>query len=248
MGLRWVKGLTTASGERIVAARAAAPFRDLEDFLARTGLDRGALTRLAEAGALESLGVDRRQALWRVASPQTGYIATSAIRPDAEERGPEIRQLHLPLADDAPPPAFAPLSDLETITWDYGRTRHSPRGHPLAPLRDTLEELGLPTAAAINDLPDGRRLHYAGIVTCRQRPSNANGVTFMTLEDETGLVNVVVWRDLFDRHRPLARAEPFLGVSGRLQVHGEVTHLVAEELWRPAVPERPPSRRSRDFR
>lgn len=95
-------------------------------------------------------------------------------------------------------------------------------------------------------MPDGRRVRYAGVVICRQRPGTASGVTFMTLEDETGFVNLVLWKPVFERHAIVAKTTGFLGVTGKLQVQEGVTHLVADELWVPDV-RLPVQTRSRDF-
>ena len=96
-------------------------------------------------------------------------------------------------------------------------------------------------------MPAGRRVRYAGIVICRQRPGTASSVTFMTLEDETGFVNVVVWKRVFDEHAVLARTASFLGVTGKLQSGSGVVNIVAEALWAPQIQARPPSAGSRDF-
>jgi len=113
----------------------------------------------------------------------------------------------LPIEHDDVLPDFAPLGDLENIEWDYRASSHSTRGHPLAPLRDVLRAQGLPDARTVSTLEDGRRVRYAGLVICRQRPGTAGGVTFMTLEDETGFVNVVIWTHVFDAYvRAWARA------------------------------------------
>ena len=146
------------------------------------------------------------------------------------------------LAPREPLPGFEALSALETIAWDYRSSAHSPRGHPLAPLRGALASRGLPDARTVATVPDGRRVRYAGIVICRQRPATACGVTFMTLEDETGLVNVVVWKRVFDEYAVLARTVSFLRVTGTLQCEYGVVHIVAEALWTPKLPAPPPDR------
>ena len=97
-------------------------------------------------------------------------------------------------------------------------------------------------------MPDGRRVRYAGLVICRQRPGTASGVVFMTLEDESGFVNVVVWSRIYEEHAVLIKTVNFLGVTGRLQVQEGVTHLVAESFWTPRIGARPVRARSRDFR
>ena len=96
-------------------------------------------------------------------------------------------------------------------------------------------------------MPNGRRVRYAGIVICRQRPATASSVTFMTLEDETGFVNVVVWKRVFDRHAVLVRTASFLGVTGKLQSESGIVHIIADTLWAPEIAARPPSAGSRDF-
>jgi error-prone DNA polymerase len=114
-------------------------------------------------------------------------------------------------------------------------------------LREELSAQKLPDAHAISMMKDGSKVRYAGIVICRQRPGTASGVTFMTLEDETGFVNVVLWKQVFDDYMILAKTSSFLGVTGRLQVSEGVTHLIAEELWTPEVRLSPAAGRSRDF-
>jgi error-prone DNA polymerase len=154
----------------------------------------------------------------------------------------------LPLADAEARAAFAALDTFQTIGWDYRATGLSPRGHPLEPLRETLQAARLPEARQVMRLPDGRRVHYAGIVICRQRPGTASGVVFLTMEDETGFVNVVVWRKVYEAYRSLVKAASFLGVSGKLQAQDGVVHLIAESFWSPRTRRTPPSGGSRDFR
>ena len=231
MGLRYVKGLSAErDGRRIEAVRAERPFASMADFVRRTRLDEGVVRRLAEAGAFAQLEGGRRAALWE---------ALDLARTPAAS---------LALAPREPQPGFEALSALETIAWDYRSTAHSTHGHPLAPLRDALAARGLPDARTVATLPDGRRVRYAGIVICRQRPATASGVTFITLEDETGLVNVVVWKQVFDGYAVLARTASLLGVSGALQCEHGVVHIVAEALWAPTLPACPPAARGRSFR
>jgi error-prone DNA polymerase len=230
MGLRYVKGLGEEGGRRVEAARAQAPFGSLDDCARRTGLDAGALLALARAGAFEGLGVTRREALWQV-------------RALVGRRG-----MTLPVEIEETIPAFDGLSALETIAWDYDASAHSVRGHPLAPLRDQLASAGLPDAQTVAAMADGETVRYAGLVICRQTPGTASGVTFMTLEDETGFVNLVVWPAVFERHARLATSASWLGVTGRLQKHDGVAHIVVQAMWRPAVNTTPPAVTSRDFR
>jgi len=229
LGLRYVKGLSQGDGERVVEARAGRPFVSLEDFSDRTGLDDGALSRLAEAGALARLERNRRHALWAV----KGYARTAPPELDlvAEECAPALR----------------PLDLLDAVNWDYNTMRLSPRAHPLAPLRAQLESRGLPDARAVNAMDDGRRVSYAGLVICRQRPGTASGVLFMTLEDESGFANVVVFNKVFERHTILIKKTSFLGVSGKIQAQEGVVHIMAERFWIPRGLKRPKDVASHDF-
>jgi error-prone DNA polymerase len=228
MGLRWVSGLGVREREAI--ERADRPFPDLESFVRRTRLPMRALVRLAEAGAYESLGVPRRDAVWAV----------------KEAAGRAHDPIDLAPADDRTP-FFRPLPQEAQVLWDYRVARHSPRGHPMITVRPHLARQGLPDARKLNALPDGARASYVGLVICRQQPGTSTGVTFYTLEDETGFVNLVVWRPVFERFSVIARTAVFLGATGRLQREREVVHLVVDELWEPALDVRPEGVTSRDF-
>lgn len=238
MGLRWVKGLQRDSAHGLLEARPKPPsspsFKNFEDFERRTNLPVADLRRLAESGALEGFGMTRRQSLWRIEGLQS--------RRDAP--------LTLPIRDgeDDFRPAFERLDELETVRWDYRTSYHSPRGHPLEPLRPLLDRLDLPTAEQLHEIPDGHRADYAGLVICRQRPATASGVIFMTLEDETALANAVIFPDVSDRYLVLLRTQAFLGISGYIQNREGVTHLIAKHLWKPRLPASPAETESRDFR
>jgi error-prone DNA polymerase len=229
MGLRYVKGLGEVDGDRIVRKRRMAVFASLEDFARRAALAEGSLSALAEAGAFDSFQLDRRTALWDVRR-----LARTQKEP-----------LSLPARDRKPD--FHPLSDYEEVSWDYRRTSHSARRHPLEPMRPTLIRHGLPDARTVASLKNGATVRYAGLVICRQRPGTAGGVVFMTLEDETGFVNAVIWENVFQRYSVLAKTVSFLGITGKLQVEDGVVHLVAEELWEPRLELKPASAPSRDF-
>jgi error-prone DNA polymerase len=232
MGLRYVKNLRRDAGARIVAERQRAPFRSLDDLVRRAQIDEGGQTRLAESGALAAFHANRRDALWQV-------------RGFHRARGDS-----LPLPQIGPTPDFEPLDALEEVIWDHETSFHSTRGHPLEPLRAVLRAQNLPDARTIQRMRDGQRVRYAGMVICRQRPGTAGGVTFMTLEDETGFVNAVLWQRVWEQYGPLAKTTAFLGISGQLQVEEGLVHLIAESLWLPRLdrdqgPHAPPSR---DFR
>jgi error-prone DNA polymerase len=263
LGLRQVQGLSRAEGERIVAAGDAA---SLAEFTRRARLSQRTLRTLAEAGTLEGFGDRRRDAWWAVALPplHRPVGATRVAHPETAPSPPpspqrfagkpapppsrrgESYELELPSTE--PSPAFAPLDAFETIAWDYRTTHCSTRGHPLGPLRAALAAQGLPDARTVRRAKDGERLRYAGLVLCRQRPATASGVTFMTLEDETGFVNVVLWQPVFDRYPVLVRTATFLGITGKVQSEEGVVHIIADRLWRPHLPRRPAAPPSRDFR
>ena len=142
---------------------------------------------------------------------------------------------------------FLPLDASDTIVWDYQSASHSVRGHPLEALRPIFTRQGLPDARTVQTFPSGRSIRYAGLVICRQRPATASNVTFMTLEDETGFVNLVIWQRVFDEFSVLARTASLLGVTGKIESKDHVVHLIAERLWLPRdVKVREPVK-SRDF-
>jgi error-prone DNA polymerase len=229
MGLRYVKGLAREEVAHVERVREECAFESLEDFARRSALNERSMKRLAETGAFENFDDNRRSALWDA----LGFVRN--------------RDDTLPLSVAEESPGFAPLDSFETITWDYRNSAHSPRGHPLAPLRPELTERGLPDAKTVAGMRNDARVRYAGIVICRQRPATAAGVVFMTLEDETGFVNLVVWEGVFKKYDVLAKTTSFLGVTGRLQAQDGVVHVVAESLWRPRIALRPESGGSRDF-
>ncbi len=229
LGARRVRGLPRAEWDALAEARDQAPFASVDDLVRRTRIPERTLRLLAESGALAALKGNRREALWGVLGPE-------AERERALDLGPETEPQH-----------FEALDAFDTIAWDYRTTRASTLGHPLSAIRAELEALGLPDAERIAAMPDGRRVHYAGLVICRQRPGTAGGVVFMTLEDETGFVNLVVWQKVFETHAILARTASFLGVTGKIQSQDGVVHLIADELWIPRVAARPSHGSSRDF-
>jgi error-prone DNA polymerase len=229
MGLRFVKEVGEASGKRMVAARAASAFTSIGDVASRSEWNERTLAALAEAGAFESLGLSRRSALWE---------APAVVRD---------RYLLLPFPEPSEGPAFQPLEAAEAIAWDYRSSSHSTRGHLVAPLRPFLRAHGMPDAQTVRTLRSGIRIRYAGVVICRQRPHTASGVTFMTLEDETGFVNLVVWNHVFQSFPVLARTAGWLGVTGTIQAQDGVVHLIAERLWIPRGAGIPYEVESRDF-
>jgi error-prone DNA polymerase len=230
MGLRYVKGLGERERRLLVEARALGSFESIEQLVARTGLGPAPLEALASAGALAPFGGGRRASLWEVVGR-------------ARER-----DTTLPLQSREEAPLFAPLNAFEEIAWDFDATGHSTQGHPLLPLREQLVAMKLPDAQTVSGMRDGTQTRFAGIVICRQRPSTASGVLFMTLEDETGFVNLVVWPSVYEQYRLLVRTSSFLGVTGQVQQQEGVVHLVAERFWAPQGLQVPAQPVSYDFR
>lgn len=228
VGLRYVKGLGSVHGSCIEEARKDGPMPALGDFVRRTGLDSKALSVLAEAGAFACYVPARRQALWEV----RGLLRE--------------RESSLEISSRMRRAKFSGLTPIEQIAWDYRTSAHSTRAHPLALLRQQLARQGLPDARALASYRDGARVRYAGLVICRQRPGTASGVTFMTLEDETGFANLVLWKRVYDGNHLLARTASFMGVSGKLQKQDGVVHIVVEEVWQPEL-QVPYEVGSRDF-
>ncbi len=212
LGLRRVGGLAQGAGAKIVAARARGAFASVEDLARRAALGRRDLRCLAAGGALAALAGHRRQAHWAAAgiAQATGVLRGTSI--------------------DEPALALPPPGEGEDIVADYASLGVSLGRHPLALLRPRLSRLGLLPAVAVHARAHGRRARAAGLVTCRQRPDTASGVVFVTLEDETGCVNVVVWRDLIERQRRELLGARLLAVEGRIERDGEVVHLIAERL------------------
>ncbi len=260
MGVRYVRGTRTDEGHRIETAARTAPFTSINDFRQRARVSERSLRGLTEAGFFEVFEPSRRGALWQVhglvaespepeLQPVTATDATTteidATEMAVTERGASTATSAAYFSDGTTP-QFTELNDYEQITWDYRTADHSARGHILEPLRPRLEKLGLPDAAAVSRMRDGARASYAGIVICRQRPGTASGVVFMTLEDETGFVNLVLWPDVFEKFSLIGRTTSFLGVSGKIQAQDSVVHLIVDKLWQPELRlnhERP----SRDF-
>jgi error-prone DNA polymerase len=228
MGLRYVKGMRRDVAERIIERR---PYGGIGDLYRRAQVPVEALTALAECGALGVFEAERRRALW---------VVHGLSRRDR----PEQLLLALP---ETTAPALPELGWFDTVNWDWKRGGHSPRAHLLEPLRGALRERGWPTAAEVNRLKHGSWCDYAGVVICRQRPHTARGVTFMTLEDETGFVNALAWNDVWERFRVLARTLSLMGVSGKIQTADGVSHIIIDTIWEPRLAQVPEPSPSHDF-
>jgi len=212
LGLRTIAGLTEAGAQRLVAARHASAFDDVADLAQRAALDRRDLTRLADADALRALAGHRHGAVWDVAGV---------------DRLPPL--LAGGTFDEAAADLSAPTEG-QDIVADYRTLSLTLRRHPLALLRERLRQRRLQTAAEVAAAPHGRIVRTAGIVIGRQRPDTASGVVFVTIEDETGATNVIVWRDLGDRQRRELLGAKLLAVYGNVEREGEVVHVQAGRL------------------
>ncbi|HEY1182511.1 MAG TPA: error-prone DNA polymerase, partial [Rhodocyclaceae bacterium] len=214
LGLHQIGGLSQAGGQRIVAARRLRPFRDVADLAARAELQRKDLDALVAANALTGLSGNRRQAAWASAAvPVQGDLLSDVL---PREEAPALRQ----------------PSEAEDIVADYASMNLTLGRHPMALLRTHLKRHRYLSAAALRALPDKQLARCAGLVTGRQRPGTATGVIFVTLEDETGMTNVIVHADLVERQRKELLGAQLLGVRGIVQhaSDGEVVHVLAQYL------------------
>jgi error-prone DNA polymerase len=213
LGLRLVSGLKEESARRIAAARAQAPFDSAEDLARRAQLEQHEMRLLAGADALRSLSGHRRQQVWDASALKTPPALLRDARFDEAT-------LDLPAAPEG-----------EDILFDYATTGLTLRRHPLALLRPLLAKRRLARAVDLQDAPDGRFVRYAGIVTLRQQPATANGVIFVSLEDETGVVQVICWKSIREQQRRELLQSRLLAVHGKWQREGEVCNLIAGRLF-----------------
>ena len=208
LGLRVVGGLAAAAGGRITGNR---PYASVAELARRANLDRKDLKCLAAAGALQSLAGHRRNAHW----------FASGIENDLP--------MEIPILEKNAP-ALASPAEGEDILADYASLGLTLGRHPLALLRDALSSRNMQAASAVNASRRGSLVRIAGLVTCRQRPDTKSGVVFVTLEDESGCVNVVVWSDIFKRYRREILGAQLLGVEGVIERKGQVVHLMARRF------------------
>ncbi|MDT7953134.1 MAG: error-prone DNA polymerase [Acetobacteraceae bacterium] len=214
LGLRMAKGLAEADGLAIVLHRGEHPYASVEEISRRAGVPVAALERLAEADAFRSLQAERRDAIW-------------AIR--------ALRDTALPLfaASDAvvePEIALAPMRPGRSVVEDYGSVGLSLRQHPVAFVRNDLTRQGMIRCADLERLRDGRRVVVPGLVLVRQKPGSAKGVMFITIEDESGIANLIVWPSIFERQRRLVLTASMLAAHGKVQKESGVTHVIVEKL------------------
>ncbi|KAB2732241.1 error-prone DNA polymerase [Brucella intermedia] len=218
LGFRQIDGFSKRDTELLIADRQE-PYRTIEDMHRRLRLDRRAFTLLADADAFGSLDIDRRAALWAVRRlpndetlPLFRAAATSELAEEPRTKLPE-------------------MAASEHVIADYETTRLSLKGHPLQYLREGLAAEGVSTCRAVQEGADGRRMKVAGVVTVRQRPGSAKGVVFLTIEDETGIANIVVWPKIMKAFRREVMGARLIHIEGRIQRSPEgVVHLVAAKL------------------
>ena len=210
LGLRVVRGLGEKAGRRIEASRVARPFRNVADLTLRAALDSREVELLAEAGALEGLVAGRRAAIWKVQAPRGEGLFAGV---ESEEEAPR----------------FAPPSRAEQLAFDYERTGLSVTDHPMALARTTLPG-SIKSSREIARIEQGQRASTAGLVICRQRPGTASGVVFITMEDEHGFVNLIVYSRVFEALRHIATAYPLLIAHGLIEREGKVVYLVVQRL------------------
>ena len=235
VGFRLIRGFPEEAARRLMAAREEGQFRDIPDLARRSGLGRRELLALAESEALHDFGMDRRKAAWVLQGLWTDM------------------PLFVGLARQEPEPELAPETEWERVENDFQVVGMSLGKHPLALLREGLRRQAVVANGDLGTLKAGHRVRVAGLVTCRQRPGTASGVVFMTLEDETGMSNLVVWPKVWAEHRVVARSSSILVAEGKLQRDGgEVPgapvalSIVVDRLW---APEETPSvdAKSRNF-
>jgi error-prone DNA polymerase len=215
LGLRLVKGLAEDAAQRLVAVRTRrrkATFATAQELAEQAGLDRRVMGCLAAAGALAGLGGHRHRAAWQVAGLE-----------DALPVLPEVR-----IAEGIP--LLRAPREGEDIVADYAHVGLTLRRHPIALLRESLGARGYVDSAQLRELPDDTTVRTAGLVITRQRPGSAEGVTFVTLEDEHGSINLIVWLDVAQRQRQALIGSRLMGVAGKLQRQGEVMHVIAHRL------------------
>lgn len=216
LGLRLVVGLPRAAAEAIEQARRVGPFSSIADFTRRTGLSQAAIERLADADALASLAADRRLARWQAL---------------AQKQNDQPLPLFDTLPDEDEPPLTLPaMNELEQVFADYRTSGLSLRGHPLQFYRAELERMKITPAGLLKNVPNGRWVRTAGIVLLRQRPSTAKGITFVTLEDETGAANLVIHQKTWERFSRITRHSAAWIAHGQLESKHSVIHLVVRRL------------------
>jgi error-prone DNA polymerase len=230
LGLRQIDGLREANAQTIVAVRCDRRYRDVRDLWRRSSVGRAGLEKLASADAFRSLGLDRRQALWEVRGLPKEIPLSLFDHANAAETGtePQVALPHMKLS--------------EHVVNDYRTLRLSLKAHPMHFLRTRAQGARIISCADLKATRDGARVSVGGVVLVRQRPGSAAGVLFMTIEDETGVANSVIWPKVLERMRKVVMGARLVVVHGRVQRHEDIIHVVAERLedrsdWLPLLSE-----------
>jgi error-prone DNA polymerase len=223
LGLRMVRGLANTDAATIAAARADQPFASIDDLWRRAGVPAASLVRLAGADAFRpSLKLARRDALWAIKALRDEPLPLFAAASTREaEAVPEAQE---------PAVALRPMTAGGEVVEDYGHVGLTLRNHPVSFLREDLHRQRIVPCAEAMQARDGRWLKTAGLVLVRQMPGSAKGVMFITIEDETGIANLVIWPKLYEKQRRIILSARMMAVNGRIQREGEVVHLVAQHL------------------
>ncbi|MDR7154858.1 error-prone DNA polymerase [Sphingobium xenophagum] len=222
LGFRSVRGLANAHGANIAAARGPAPYEGIEDVWRRARVPRAAIERLAEADAFHCLAQDRRQGLWKVkglGEAPLPLFATADAR--AGLFSPEGQE---------PDVVLTPMTAGREVVEDYRSTQLSLRGHPLQFLRAELDAMRIVRCGDLPSIRDGRNIEVAGVILVRQRPGSAKGVLFVTIEDETGVAQGILWPDRFETYRRQVMSASMIAMRGRLQKEGEVIHIICDRI------------------
>ncbi|HEY9216097.1 MAG TPA: error-prone DNA polymerase [Ancylobacter sp.] len=223
LGLRLVKGFGNAEAARLVACRADRPFLSVDDLWRRAAIPSAGLVELAEADAFRpALGLARREALWAIKALRDEPLPLFAAA--AARDATPVPEQHEPVV------ALRPMTAGGEVVEDYGHVGLTLRDHPISFLRKDLARRRIIACAEAMAARDRRWVEVAGLVLVRQRPGSAKGVMFITLEDETGIANLVVWQKVFEAHRRIVLGSGMISVRGRIQREGEVVHLVAHHL------------------
>ncbi|MGR3650641.1 MAG: error-prone DNA polymerase [Roseovarius sp.] len=217
LGLRQIDGMGEEAALRIMAARDT-PFANVGDMKARARLGVGSLRRLAAADAMRSLGLDRRAALWQVQALRDAPALPIFEHVEAVTDGPE------------PEVALPAMRKAEHVVVDYQTLRLSLKAHPMHFYRASLRKQGFKSSSDLSRLHLGAKVLLAGLVLVRQKPGSAKGVCFITLEDETGVANLVIWPNMFKAYRPVIMSARLLKIEGRMQTDGHVIHVVVDHL------------------
>ncbi len=221
LGLRQVRSLSNADGAKIVGARTM-PFESVEDVWRRSGVQRAAIEKLADADAFHAFGADRRQGLWKVRGLGEAPLPLFAAADRAAES--------FSAEGNEPSVELRPLTDGREVIEDYRSLQLSLRAHPLTFLREDLTRRGITRCADLLTIRDGRHVEVAGIILVRQKPGSAKGVLFITIEDETGIANGILWPDRFEAQRRTVMSASMIGMKGQVQKEGEVIHVICSKI------------------